>query len=52
MADILAKIKKLDAYPKVQEDFFTRTLSGGIITLISSAIMFLLFVSELSATDL
>lgn len=47
MADILAKIKKLDAYPKVQEDFFTRTLSGGIITLISSAIMFLLFVSEL-----
>mmetsp|Transcript_83 Transcript_83/g.185 ORF Transcript_83/g.185 Transcript_83/m.185 type:complete len:388 (-) Transcript_83:488-1651(-) len=47
MADLLAKIKRLDAYPKVQEDFFTRTLSGGIITLISSALMFLLFVSEL-----
>uniref|UniRef100_A0A061R484 Endoplasmic reticulum-golgi intermediate compartment protein 3-like n=1 Tax=Tetraselmis sp. GSL018 TaxID=582737 RepID=A0A061R484_9CHLO len=48
MADILSKIKRLDAYPKVQEDFFNRTLSGGIITIVSSLIMFLLFVSELS----
>jgi len=47
MADLLSRIKKLDAYPKVQEDFFTRTLSGGVITIISSVIMFLLFVSEL-----
>jgi hypothetical protein len=41
------KLKALDAYPKVNEDFFTRTLSGGIITLVSSVIMLLLFISEL-----
>ena len=41
------KLKALDAYPKINEDFFTRTLSGGIITLVSSVIMLLLFISEL-----
>jgi hypothetical protein len=41
------KLKALDAYPKINEDFFTRTLSGGIITLVSSIIMALLFFSEL-----
>eukprot|EP00897_Mesotaenium_endlicherianum_P006719 jgi/Mesen1/6075/ME000031S05341 len=42
------KLKALDAYPKINEDFYSRTLSGGIITLISSIVMLLLFISELN----
>ncbi|KAK9834138.1 hypothetical protein WJX81_001409 [Elliptochloris bilobata] len=42
------KLKSLDAYPKVNEDFFQRTLSGGVITIASSLIMIALFLSELS----
>lgn len=45
--NILNKIKVLDAYPKVNEDFFTKTMSGGIITIVSSVVMILLFLSEL-----
>ncbi|CAN6555384.1 unnamed protein product [Malus baccata var. baccata] len=44
---ILEKLRSLDAYPKINDDFFSRTLSGGIITLASSLLMFFLFVSEL-----
>jgi hypothetical protein len=47
MDGLLSKLRSLDAYPKVNEDFYSRTLSGGIITLVSSAVMLLLFVSEL-----
>ena len=39
---------RLDAYPKVNEDFFQRSISGGIITIVSSIIMLCLFISELS----
>jgi hypothetical protein len=39
-------LKQLDAYPKINEDFYSRTLSGGIITIISASIMVLLFFSE------
>lgn len=46
---VLDKLKALDAFPKINEDFFSRTASGGIITLASSFIMLLLFTSELSA---
>ncbi len=49
MEGIVSKLKNLDAYPKVNEDFFQRTLSGGIITIGSSIIMLCLFLSELSA---
>lgn len=45
--DVLNRLKLLDAYPKVNEDFYSRTLSGGIITLISSFIMAILFLTEL-----
>ena len=45
---MLSKLKTLDAYPKVNEDFFTRTYSGGVITVVSSLIMLCLFISELS----
>ena len=45
---MLSKLKNLDAYPKVNEDFFQRTLSGGIITIASSILMLCLFISEFS----
>lgn len=48
MEGFLSKLKNLDAYPKVNEDFFQRTLSGGIITIGSSIMMLCLFLSELS----
>ncbi|KAJ4765287.1 Endoplasmic reticulum-Golgi intermediate compartment protein 3 [Rhynchospora pubera] len=44
---VLGKLRRLDVYPKINEDFYRRTLSGGIITLASSVIMLLLFLSEL-----
>ncbi|KAM1030475.1 hypothetical protein EV1_033968 [Malus domestica] len=44
---ILEKLRSLDAYPKINDDFFSRTLSGGIITLASSLLMLFLFFSEL-----
>ena len=47
MSGVLGRLKKLDAYPKVNEDFFTKTFSGGIVTIVSSVIMVLLFLSEL-----
>ena len=48
MSGVLNKLKHLDAYPKVNEDFFTKTFSGGIVTIVSSVIMVMLFLSELS----
>lgn len=42
----LSKLRSLDAYPKINEDFYSRTLSGGVITLVSSLLMLLLFFSE------
>ncbi|XP_049349559.1 uncharacterized protein LOC125814145 [Solanum verrucosum] len=47
MDSFISKIRSLDAYPKINEDFYSRTLSGGVITLASSIIMTLLFISEL-----
>ncbi|KAL9315770.1 hypothetical protein ACSQ67_016771 [Phaseolus vulgaris] len=47
MEGIMSKLRNLDAYPKINEDFYSRTLSGGVITLASSIIMLLLFFSEL-----
>ncbi|KAJ1411368.1 Endoplasmic reticulum vesicle transporter, C-terminal [Sesbania bispinosa] len=47
MDNIMGKLRNLDAYPKINEDFYSRTLSGGVITLVSSVVMFLLFFSEL-----
>lgn len=48
MDGVLSKLKNLDAYPKVNEDFFTRTFSGGVITVVSSLVMLCLFISEFS----
>ncbi|KAL9258531.1 Endoplasmic reticulum-Golgi intermediate compartment protein 3-like protein [Drosera capensis] len=47
MDGVLGKIRSLDAYPKINEDFYSRTLSGGLITIVSSFVMVLLFMSEL-----
>jgi hypothetical protein len=47
MEGLMSKLRNLDAYPKINEDFYSRTLSGGVITLASSVVMFLLFFSEL-----
>ncbi|CAN7050476.1 unnamed protein product [Brassica rapa subsp. trilocularis] len=41
------RLRNLDAYPKINEDFYQRTLSGGLITLFSSVLMLILFFSEL-----
>lgn len=43
---VFNKLKVLDAYPKISEDFYSRTLSGGVITLVSSIFMTLLFITE------
>ncbi|XP_074588401.1 uncharacterized protein LOC141844265 [Curcuma longa] len=47
MEGLFGKLRNLDVNPKINEDFHSRTLSGGIITILSSVFMFLLFVSEL-----
>lgn len=44
--EIINKLRNLDAYPKVNEDFYSRTLSGGVITVVSSIVMIFLFLSE------
>lgn len=47
MDSLMSKLRNLDAYPKINEDFYSRTLSGGLITIASSIFMVLLFLSEL-----
>ena len=46
-----SKLKHIDAFPKVNEDFYQRTLSGGIITVGSTLLMIGLFLSELSESQ-
>ncbi|CAN0874949.1 Endoplasmic reticulum-Golgi intermediate compartment protein 3 [Linum grandiflorum] len=48
MDAVVQKLRNLDAYPKINEDFYSRTLSGGVITVVSAFVMFLLFISEFS----
>ncbi|KAH9325488.1 hypothetical protein KI387_005666 [Taxus chinensis] len=45
---VMNRLRQLDAYPKINEDFYSRTLSGGVITLVSTIMMVLLFFSELA----
>nr|XP_043630864.1 endoplasmic reticulum-Golgi intermediate compartment protein 3-like [Erigeron canadensis] len=47
MNRVFSRVRRLDAYPKVNEDFYSRTLSGGVITLASSIAMIFLVCSEL-----
>ncbi|PWZ55854.1 Endoplasmic reticulum-Golgi intermediate compartment protein 3 [Zea mays] len=46
MDAFLQRLKRLDAYPMVNEDFYKRTLSGGIVTLVVAVVMLLIFISE------
>lgn len=48
MDKVFNKLRNLDAYPKVNEDFYNRTLAGGVVTVVSAAVMLFLFISELS----
>jgi hypothetical protein len=48
MEAFLHRLKRLDAYPKVNEDFYKRTLSGGVVTVVAAVLMMLLFISETS----
>jgi hypothetical protein len=43
----MRSLQRFDAFPKVNEDFFQRTLSGGVITLVAMIVMAVLFFSEL-----
>ncbi|KAI3755284.1 hypothetical protein L1987_55080 [Smallanthus sonchifolius] len=47
MNRVFSRVRNLDVYPKVNEDFYSRTLSGGVITLVSSIAMLFLVFSEL-----
>ncbi|XP_022013047.1 endoplasmic reticulum-Golgi intermediate compartment protein 3 [Helianthus annuus] len=47
MESVMNRIRNLDAYPKINDDFSSRTISGGVITIVSSVFMFLLFFAEL-----
>jgi endoplasmic reticulum-Golgi intermediate compartment protein 3 len=46
---VLGKLRSLDAFPKIQDDFYSKTLSGGVITMVSGFFMGCLFLSELGA---
>lgn len=48
----MRNLRKLDAYPKINKDFYRRTISGGIITLVSAILMLILFIFELSTSSL
>ncbi|XP_076456830.1 endoplasmic reticulum-Golgi intermediate compartment protein 3-like [Babylonia areolata] len=45
---IFDKLRRFDAYPRTLEDFRVKTFGGAIITLLSSAVMAVLFISELN----
>jgi endoplasmic reticulum-Golgi intermediate compartment protein 3 len=48
--DLLSKLKNFDAFPKQREEaaeFFHRSVSGGVITLVAAFLMTILFFSEL-----
>ncbi|KAF5837666.1 endoplasmic reticulum vesicle transporter-domain-containing protein [Dunaliella salina] len=47
MGLVARSISRLDAYPKLNDDFQTKTRVGGVITIVSSIIMTVLFVNEL-----
>jgi hypothetical protein len=48
MSDSMSgQLKRFDAYAKTLDDFRIRTTSGGFVTIISSLIIFLLFILEL-----
>ncbi len=45
----LRRLQKLDAYPKLKEDYREKTMSGATISIVAALIMIVLFTSEFSA---
>ena len=45
--EMSAQLKRFDAYAKTLDDFRIRTTSGGLVTIISSLLILLLFLMEL-----
>ncbi|KHN82773.1 Endoplasmic reticulum-Golgi intermediate compartment protein 3 [Toxocara canis] len=43
---LLARLRDLDAYSKPLDDFRVKTLTGGAVTLVSTVVIVILFVSE------
>uniref|UniRef100_A0A1I7VWC4 ERGIC_N domain-containing protein n=1 Tax=Loa loa TaxID=7209 RepID=A0A1I7VWC4_LOALO len=43
---LLERLKDFDAYTKPLDDFRVRTFAGGAVTLVSSAVIIFMFVSE------
>eukprot|EP00743_Colponemidia_sp_Colp-15_P007181 GILK01007755.1.p1 GENE.GILK01007755.1~~GILK01007755.1.p1 ORF type:complete len:396 (+),score=64.06 GILK01007755.1:57-1244(+) len=46
---VYEKIKDLDVYTKVDDDYKVKTFSGGAVSLISTIIMIILFITEFNA---
>eukprot|EP00696_Hemimastix_kukwesjijk_P001971 gnl/Hemi2/12403_TR4235_c0_g1_i1.p1 gnl/Hemi2/12403_TR4235_c0_g1~~gnl/Hemi2/12403_TR4235_c0_g1_i1.p1 ORF type:complete len:401 (+),score=170.66 gnl/Hemi2/12403_TR4235_c0_g1_i1:81-1283(+) len=46
--DFFSRIKALDAYPKMEDEFKVKTVAGATFSLVAIAFMLLLFCSELS----
>ena len=46
MAGLAAHLKNFDAYPRTMEDFRVKTMSGAVMTAVSSIIITILFISE------
>ena len=45
---LVDRVKRLDNHPKLNEDFRSRSVHGGVITLVASLLMLSLFFSEYS----
>jgi hypothetical protein len=41
------RLRRFDAYPKTLDDFRVKTFGGAAVTIVSGAVMLLLFISEL-----
>eukprot|EP00892_Ulva_mutabilis_P010957 jgi/Ulvmu1/8233/UM041_0043.1 len=47
MQSIFKRLKAIDAFPKIQDDFYSKTMSGGVITIVCALLMLVLFFTEL-----
>ena len=45
----MRRLQKLDAYPKLKEDYREKTMSGAAISIVAGFLMLILFTSEFSA---
>jgi hypothetical protein len=45
----MRRLQKLDAYPKLKEDYREKTISGAAISVIAGIFMMVLFTSEFSS---